>query len=167
MSSPRPLFISFIDETNKPLFVHTMSYTLDDVNNTLKFNTFSNIALDYFDSALFQWKTTKTTNQTAIKLLFDLEDVSVFAMWVKLTGLKILVGFNSNSRFALNNDPLVEPIFEKVKKLYVKVRSNPFVDISKNSEQDTCEKLSDLFEKEFASSTDEKKIEDNTEVPDS
>lgn len=156
----RPLFISFIDESNKPFLVHTMSYALHDLNNTLKFNTFSNIALDYFDSSLYQWKPVKTTNQTSIKLLFDIEKVAVFAMWIKLTGLKIIIGFDSNSKFTLNNDPLVLAIFEKVKKLYVKVKSNPFLNVSENGEQEMLDKLSSLFEKEFGVNSNDETVED-------
>lgn len=153
MENIKPLFISLIDEKNTPLLIHVMSYESEDVNKVLKYNTFSNISLDFFESGFFQWNEMSMNHRndnSPIRMLFEVEDVTVFGMWVKPSGLKIIIGFNSFDKFENENDPLVTSVFEKIKKIYIRVKSNPLFDLSgSTTDKNIISKFEEKFEEEF------------------
>lgn len=153
MQDINPLFITLIDEYDKPILVHVMSKEAKDVNNVLKFNTYSNISLDFFESDLFQWSQNPTNNKkdnSPIRMLFEVENASVFGMWVKPTGLKIILGFNSFDKFEDERDPLITSVFDKVKKIYLRVVSNPFFNINDSTSEEITSKFETQFEETFS-----------------
>ncbi|KAK5779791.1 Tca17p PWA37_001007 [Arxiozyma heterogenica] len=153
MGNLKPLFISLIDETNTPILIHVMSYEAKDVNKILKYNTFSNISLDFFESSLFQWDQISINyknGNSPIRMLFEVENVTVFGMWMKPSGLKIIVGFNASDNFENENDSLIIFVFEKIKKIYMRVKSNPFFDLGQAStDKNNIVKFEEKFEQEF------------------
>lgn len=153
MGNLKPLFISLIDETNTPILIHVMSYEAEDVNKILKYNTFSNISLDFFESSLFQWDQISINyknGNSPIRMLFEVENVTVFGMWMKPSGLKIIVGFNALDNFENENDSLIISVFEKIKKIYMRVKSNPFFDLDQAStDMNNIVKFEEKFEQEF------------------
>ncbi|CAL9732634.1 TRAPP-associated protein Tca17p [Monosporozyma unispora] len=157
MQDINPLFITLIDEANKPILVHVMSDEAKDVNKFLQFNTYSNISLDFFESDLFQWtKISKNSkkNSSPIRMLFEVENVTVFGMWMKPIGLKIILGFNAFDKFENEYDPLIITVFDKVKKIYLRVKSNPFFNLDELNSDEIASKFGDKFEHEFATSVD-------------
>lgn len=157
MQDINPLFITLIDETNKPILVHVMSDVGKDVNKVLQFNTYSNISLDFFESDLFQWtQTSKNTkkNSSPIRMLFEVENVTVFGMWMKPIGLKIIIGFNAFDKFENEHDPLIISVFDKVKKIYLRVKSNPFFNFDDLNSDEIASKFEDKFEEEFLTTVD-------------
>lgn len=141
-----PSFISLIDEYNTPLLVHVNVKEKDDVNRVLKYNVFSNISLDYFESQLFQW--TSLESHSEVKLLFQLEGVTVYGCLVKSTGLKIIVGFEQEETI---EEDIVALLFTKIKKVYLRVKLNPFISALKddNRRKELVNKLNEKFEEEF------------------
>lgn len=118
----RPCFVSFIDQSNTPILIHVAAPFNDDVNNNLKFNVLSNMSLDYFESQLFEWSSLPKNRD--IKMLFNVDDVKVYGMLVKQTGLKIMVGFPQS----INDDEAeIEAVFTKIRKIYVRTKCNPFL----------------------------------------
>lgn len=153
MGDLKPLFISLIDETNIPILIHVMSYETKDVNKILKYNTFSNISLDFFESNLLRWDQISINSRngnSSIRMLFEIENVTVFGMWVKSSGIKIIVGFNAFDKFENEHDPSIVSVFEKIKKIYIRVKSNPFFDLDKSSTgRNSISKFEESFEQEF------------------
>lgn len=139
-------FIALVDQSNKPILIYVPPKEAKNVDKVLKYNTFANIALDYFDSQLFQWTSIEKDKQ--IKSLFLVEGVSVYGMLIKPTGLKIVIGFDSISQD--EDDTEVCETFARVKQIYVRVKSNPFVSISDTDNNDLVSKLEDRFNSEFS-----------------
>lgn len=75
-------------------------------------------------------------------------------MWMKPIGLKIIVGFNAFDKFENENDPLITSVFDKVKKIYLRVKSNPFFNLDDLNSDEISSKFEDKFEEEFSSSVD-------------
>lgn len=46
MTEVKPCFISLIDDGDRPLLIHVVEGANDEIDNVLKFNSFSNMALD-------------------------------------------------------------------------------------------------------------------------
>ncbi|CCF58197.1 hypothetical protein KAFR_0E00430 [Kazachstania africana CBS 2517] len=136
-----PSFVSIINESNEPVLIYIPNQGSVEVNEVLKYNTFSNISLDYFESPLFE--ASANDKNKMIKLLFKLEHVAVYGMLIKATGLKIIIGFNDKEGGDSNDDE-IDDIFQKVKKIYLRVKSSPFVDINNDNKQ-----LANLLEKKF------------------
>lgn len=144
-----PSFISLIDEYNEPLLVYVLEGK-EEVNKVLKYNVFSNISLDYFESQLFEW--TSLESSPAVKLFFQLEGVAVFGSLIKPTGLKIVIGFEQEEENADElNDNDIEQIFIEVKKIYLRVKLNPFFSSPKsdNQREDFISKLTEKFNELF------------------
>lgn len=141
-----PAFISLVDEYNRPLLVYIPSKDSDDVNKVLKFNVFSNTSLDYFESQLFQWNSLETKPE--IKSFFELEGVAVFGTLIRPTGLKIVIGFERGDELT---DDAISDVFNKVKKIYLRVKLNPFVAAQNSDDQDELiMKLREKFSQEFS-----------------
>ncbi|CCC71308.1 hypothetical protein NCAS_0G04210 [Naumovozyma castellii] len=147
MSIQLPAFISLIDENSKPITIYVPPSASNDVNEILKYNVLSNIAIDYFDSILIQWDTSELP---PVKTLFQVEGISVFGMLIKQTALKIVIGFNTC--FKEDDVNLIET-FKIVKKIYIRVKSNPFNKES-SDQNGLTEHLNAKFDKEFSSSID-------------
>ena len=148
--SYKPFFISLVDATNTPILIHVPNDEAQDMDKVLKYNVFSNLSLDYFESQLFD-NTALETNPM-IKLFFQLEGVAVYGTIVKSTALKIIVGLQEID----TDEKQVNEIFQKVKKLYLRVKCNPFVDTNKNDNDDDdnnliVQKLEEKFAIEFGS----------------
>ncbi|SCU86585.1 LAFA_0E01772g1_1 [Lachancea sp. 'fantastica'] len=136
-----PCFISLIDHNDRPLLIHVAKSENREIENVFKFNTFSNIALDYFGSDLYEWTNTSQESRD-IKDLFQLEGVSVYGKLIKQTGLKIVVGFWSSSE---HTDETLENVFGDISRLYIKCKFNPFL----NSDEDLMEQLQKKFDEKF------------------
>ncbi|CAR28504.1 hypothetical protein ZYGR_0S01370 [Zygosaccharomyces rouxii] len=146
----KPCFISLIDEFDKPLLVYAPGQDEKEVNEVLKYNVFSNISLDYFDSPLFDWVSLES--QPTVKLFFQLEGVAVFGMLIKPTGLKIIIGFPQESYNSEVHEQQIREIFQKVHKIYLKVKLNPFINLSSGSStsrEEIIQKLEAKFNVEF------------------
>lgn len=154
MQDISPLFIALIDESNKPIIVHVMASEAKEVNKVLQYNTYSNISLDFFESDLFHWSQTSKNNgnknNSPINMLFEVENVTVFGMWMKPTGLKIILGFNATDKFENEHDPLITNVFNKVKKIYLRVKLNPFFKLDDLDSDEIISKFEEKFEQEFA-----------------
>ena len=146
-----PSFIVLISDDNKPILIYVPPSETTDANNVLKYNTFANMALDYFDSQLFQWSS--LDGHFAIKNLFELEGTTVYGMLIKPTGLKIIIGFESLT--LKNNEKNVNTIFEMVKRIYIRVKCNPLMDSKDESKEKLVESLESKFDQYFNS---EKKV---------
>lgn len=145
-----PAFISLVDEYNRPLLVYIPSKDSDDMNKVLKFNVFSNTSLDYFESQLFQWNSLESKPE--IKSFFELEGVAVYGTLVQPTGLKIIIGFarKANEGEELTDDAISD-VFIKVKKIYLRVKLNPFVAAQNSDDQDELAmKLKEKFSQDFS-----------------
>ncbi|GAV54911.1 hypothetical protein ZYGR_0AS02340 [Zygosaccharomyces rouxii] len=146
----RPCFISLIDEFDKPLLVYVPGQDEQEVNEVLKYNVFSNMSLDYFDSPLFDWVSLES--QPTVKLFFQLEGVAVFGMLIKPTGLKIVIGFPQESYDSEVHEQEIREIFQRVKKIYLRVKLNPFANLSSGgstSREEIVQKLEAKFNAEF------------------
>ncbi|SCV02053.1 LANO_0F14862g1_1 [Lachancea nothofagi CBS 11611] len=119
----KPCFISLIDSNDHPLLIHVVQNANSEIDSVLKFNTFSNMALDYFESDLYEWMSTSQQDRE-IKDLFQLEGVTVYGKLIKQTSLKIIIGFFSNLDC---DDEALSQVFGDVSSLYVKCKFNPFV----------------------------------------
>ncbi|SMN19435.1 similar to Saccharomyces cerevisiae YEL048C TCA17 Subunit of TRAPPII, a multimeric GEF involved in intra-Golgi and endosome-to-Golgi transport [Maudiozyma saulgeensis] len=137
-----PSFVALIADDNKPILVYVPHNEAEDVNKVLQYNTFANIALDYFDSQLFQWSTLE--NHFAIKSLFDVEGVSVYGMLIKPTGLKIIIGFDTLK--LKSDEKKVNSVFEMVKRIYIRVKCNPLMDAADLSNDKLVENLESKFD---------------------
>ncbi|SCU86184.1 LAME_0D04874g1_1 [Lachancea meyersii CBS 8951] len=137
----KPCFISLIDHNDRPLlvFVAKDENTGNDVE--FKFNTFSNMALDYFSSDLYEWMNTSQENRE-IKDLFQLEGVAVYGKLVKQTSLKIVVGFWSQSECGHET---LGRVFNEISRLYVRCKFNPFLE----SNEDLIEQLQKTLSERF------------------
>ncbi|CCD25799.2 Tca17p NDAI_0G00230 [Naumovozyma dairenensis CBS 421] len=149
MSTIIPSFITVIDTRDVPIIVFVPRQESDDVNKVLKYNTFSNISLDYFESRLINWSI--TDDVTPIKLLFQLEGVSVFGMFIKQTNLKIVIGFTGNLPDPTDN--ALVGIFKSVRKTYIDIKCNPFLNYSLDdgANQELKEKIDAKFHELFSS----------------
>ena len=125
MYSIIPSFIGLINEENKPILIYIPPKETAKVDNVLKYNTLANISLDYFDSQLFEWSA--LNSDRSVKSLFQVEGISVYGMIIKPVGLKIVIGFDSDT--ACDNEETIIDIFEGVKKIYIRVKCNPFIDL--------------------------------------
>lgn len=144
-----PAFISLVDEYNRPLLVYIPSKDSDDVNKVLKFNVFSNTSLDYFESQLFQWNSLETKPE--IKSFFELEGVAVFGTLIRPTGLKIVIGFERGKEGKELTDDAISDVFNKVKKIYLRVKLNPFVAAQNSDDQEELiMKLKEKLSQEFS-----------------
>ncbi|CAB4254719.1 similar to Saccharomyces cerevisiae YEL048C TCA17 Subunit of TRAPPII, a multimeric GEF involved in intra-Golgi and endosome-to-Golgi transport [Maudiozyma barnettii] len=141
MTTIIPSFIALIADDNKPILVYVPHSEAEDVNKVLQYNTFANIALDYFDSQLFQWSSLE--NHYAIKSLFDVEGVSVYGMLIKPTGLKIIIGFDTLK--LKSDEKKVNLVFEMVKRIYIRVKCNPLMDATDQSNDKLVESLESKF----------------------
>ncbi|EDO16320.1 hypothetical protein Kpol_1059p10 [Vanderwaltozyma polyspora DSM 70294] len=143
----KPLFIALIDETNKPLLIHVPDEKSQDIEKVLKYNVFSNISLDYFDSQLFDTLALET--EIMVKLFFKLEGVAVYGMLMKPTGLKIVIGVDEYDE----EDEKINDLFNKVKRIYIRVKCNPFVTAETSNDDEnhkfTVEKLQTNLSKVF------------------
>ncbi|SCU97111.1 LADA_0H04522g1_1 [Lachancea dasiensis] len=139
---PQPCFISLIDHNNKPLLIHVVQNETCKIDAVLKYNTFSNMALDYFESDLYEW-TSANQNNKDIKDLFHLEGVTVYGKLVRQTRLKIVIGF---SVLVSCNDEEIAQVFNEVSRLFIKCKVNPFV----NNETELMEQLQARFEEKYA-----------------
>lgn len=137
----KPSFVSLIDENNRPLLVHVVQGANESVNNELKFNAFSNMALDYFESDLYEWISI-SQDCPDIKNLFQLEGVCVYGKLIRQTSLKIVIGFSSDLQ---QKDKDILSAFDKVSKLYLRCKCNPFV----NNSEDLIAQLERKFEESF------------------
>ena len=147
MSLTIPSFIVLISDDNKPILIYVPPNETTEVNNVLKYNTFANMALDYFDSQLFQWSS--LDGHFAIKNLFELEGTTVYGMLIKPTGLKIIIGFES--LILKNNEKNVNTIFEMVKRIYIRVKCNPLMDSKNESKGNLVQNLESKFDQYFNS----------------
>lgn len=138
-----PCFVSLVDEANRPLFIFVNPTESEDVNQVLKYNVLSNVSLDYFENELFEWSSLET--QPEIKSLFDLEGVAVYGMLVKQTGLKIIIGFSIEENIKALGDEEISEVFLKVKKIYLRVKLNPFV--AENNSDDSGQLAAKLQER--------------------
>lgn len=143
----KPSFISLVDRNNKPILIYVIRHneygaeSKLEVNDVLKFNVLSNMSLDYFESDLFNWM--EVEKYPEIKLLFQLEGVSVFGKLVEQTGLKIIIGFPQEV-FLEGHQPIMDT-FKKVSKIYVQCKCNPFVNDDKTLIEQLERKLDDQF----------------------
>lgn len=142
-----PAFIGLINDDNKPILIYVPPGEADDVNKVLKYNTFANIALDYFESQLFTWSSME--NHFTIKSFFEIEGVSVYGMLIKPTGLKIIIGFDALT--VKNDEKKIHAVFEAVKRLYVRVKCNPLMDSHDADNNALIETLEEKFDKYFSS----------------
>lgn len=141
-----PCFITLIDETDKPLLVYVPPAVEKDVNLVLKYNVLSNISLDYFENQQFNWSSLET--KPDIKSLFDLEGVAVYGLLIQQTGLKIIVGFPiDDTKDAFSVDK-IDNVFSRVKKVYLRVKLNPFATTSSSS-MELATKLREKLSQEF------------------
>lgn len=147
MSLIVPSFIVLISDDNKPILIYIPPNATTDVNKVLKYNTFANMALDYFDSQLFQWSS--LDGHFAIKNLFELEGTAVYGMLIKPTGLKIIIGFESS--ILKNNEKNVNTIFEMVKRIYIRVKCNPLMDPRDQNKEKLAESLESKLDQYFNS----------------
>lgn len=152
MSATIPNFIALITQDNKPILIHVPPSESGDVNKVLQYNTFANIALDYFESQLFQWSA--LDKHMTIKSLFEVEGVSVYGMLIKPTGLKIIIGFDVLT--VKNDEDKINSVFETVKRIYIRVKCNPLIDAQDNNNQILVENLETKFNDYF-------KIEEKTD----
>ncbi|CEP64063.1 Tca17p LALA0_S10e01420g [Lachancea lanzarotensis] len=136
-----PCFISLIDHNDRPLLIHVAKSENQDIDSVFKFNTFSNISLDYFGSDLYEWMNTSQKGRD-IKDLFQLEGVSVYGKLIKQTSLKIVVGFWSKTD---HSDETLENVFNDISRLYIRCKFNPF----SNSDEDLIEQLQKKFDERF------------------
>ncbi|CCH60879.1 hypothetical protein TBLA_0D03800 [Henningerozyma blattae CBS 6284] len=123
----KPCFVSFIDANNKPILVHVTAKYRDNIDNLLKFNVLSNMSLDYFESQLFEWSSLSKNRE--LKTLFNIDGSKVYGMLIKQTGLKIIIGFNQN---IIDDEVKIIEVFELIRKIYVKTKCNPFLNIDLN-----------------------------------
>ncbi|SCW00750.1 LAFE_0C11144g1_1 [Lachancea fermentati] len=135
-----PSFISLIDHTNKPLIVFVTKNDIK-INSSLKFNILSNMALDYFESSIFDWMSINQ-NSPEIKSLFQMEGTSVYGKLIKQTSLKIIIGFPVKHT-SIENE--VTEIFHSVSRIYVQCKCNPFVE----TERDLITQLDKKFNEKF------------------
>lgn len=146
----KPCFISLIDEFDKPLLVYVSCQDEKEVNEILKYNVFSNMSLDYFDSPLFDWVSLES--QPSVKLFFQLEGVAVFGMLIKPTGLKIVIGFPQENYDSEAHEQEIRDIFQRVKGIYLRVKLNPFTSLSSGSStsrEEIIKKIETKFKAEF------------------
>ncbi|EJS44090.1 tca17p [Saccharomyces arboricola H-6] len=143
-----PCFVSLIDEFDKPVLIYVPNESQNEMNEALKYNVFSNISLDYFESPIMNW--TSVNSKPLLKSIFQLEGVSVFGMLIKQTGLKIVIGFEQNT---LNggDDELkkIDELFEDVRRIYVRVKCNPL--LANGDEISTAKSLERKFDELFIS----------------
>ncbi|SCU88047.1 LAMI_0D08548g1_1 [Lachancea mirantina] len=137
MPTNSPAFVSIIKHDGRALLVHSLQAQGTESNEVLKFNAFSNMALDHFESDLYNW-TSLSNDYPDIKPLFRLEDINVFGRLIKQTGLKIIVGFRLEDGVS---DEEVANVFREVSTTYVRSKCNPFV----FSESDLVEQLKKAF----------------------
>ncbi|AJU44738.1 Tca17p [Saccharomyces cerevisiae YJM1248] len=124
--SLRPCFVSLIDESDKPILIYVPNEAENEMNDVLKYNVLSNISLDYFESALVEGHS--LDSKPLLKSIFQLEGVSVFAMLIKQTGLKIVIGFEQKSLSGADDEfEAINQIFETVRKIYIRVKCNPLL----------------------------------------
>ena len=145
MYSIIPSFIGLINEENKPILIYIPPKETAKVDNVLKYNTLANISLDYFDSQLFEWSA--LNSDRSVKSLFQVEGISVYGMIIKPVGLKIVIGFDSDT--ACDNEETIIDIFEGVKKIYIRVKCNPFIDLGGQADRGIAETLHEKFEQQF------------------
>lgn len=147
----KPCFISLIDELDKPLLVYVPDQDEKPVNEVLKYNVFSNTSLDYFDSPLFD--SISLNSEPAVKLFFQLEGVAVFGMLINSTGLKIVIGFPQESYNDEVHEQDIGDVFQRVRKIYLRIKLNPFVNVSgggnNTGREEIIQKLEDKFNIEF------------------
>ncbi|CUS21391.1 LAQU0S03e01552g1_1 [Lachancea quebecensis] len=141
MTEVKPCFISLIDDGDRPLLIHVVESANNEIDNVLKFNSFSNMALDYLESDLFEWMSSNQENRD-IKNLFQLEGVSVYGKLIKQTCLKIVIGFSSELEC---KDELILHYFNEVSKLYVKCKFNPFVTSNDELKEHLHKKFAERF----------------------
>ncbi|CCE63823.1 hypothetical protein TPHA_0F03430 [Tetrapisispora phaffii CBS 4417] len=122
-----PCFASFIDENDTPILIHVLEDGKKDINDVLKFNVFSNISTDYFNSNLYN--SLAMESNATIKNLFQLEGISVYGSIIKATGLKLIIGFKSTDI----DEERIQDIVEKIKHIYMSVKLNPFIIADSNS----------------------------------
>ncbi|AMD21174.1 HEL106Wp [Eremothecium sinecaudum] len=142
MSSTKITFISLIDPQDGPLIVFP---TLPTVENELKSNVMTNTSLDWFQSDLYN--AMGVPGMKDIKQLFELEGWKVYGQLVKQTGMKFVLGFDADVQ-----DDEVIAWFEKIRKLTVKCRCNPFV----NSQDNLVDVLKKTFKREFGHDSNSK-----------
>ncbi|CAI4038421.1 hypothetical protein SMKI_05G0300 [Saccharomyces mikatae IFO 1815] len=143
-----PCFISLIDASDKPILVYVPNENENEMNNVLKYNVLSNISLDYFESALVEW--TSSDSKPLLKSIFQLEGVSVFAMLIKQTGLKMVIGFEQKSMNGGDDETeAIYKIFETVRRIFIRVKCNPL--LVKGDDISTVKSLERKFDELFAS----------------
>ncbi|CCK71096.1 Tca17p KNAG_0G00390 [Huiozyma naganishii CBS 8797] len=148
MAEVTPLFITLIGKDNRPILIHSVGTGIKDVNEELKYNTLSNISLDYFESKLFDWNISPE-NASPMNMLFEIEGVCVFAMWIKPTGLKIVLGFDPSLPFDRENDPSILNVFQRVKEMYSRVKTNPFLNLQDEGNEKLAIGLEEKLKAEY------------------
>lgn len=137
-----PCFISLIDAYNNPILVESL--IINDLNDELRNNVLANMALDYFDSNLYQWNS--SDKNAAIKFFFKLEGCHVYGKLVHQTGLKIVLGFLDNSFEKMeNSQEEIKKTFEVISCIFVRCKCNPFV----LKEDDLANQLINCLRKAF------------------
>lgn len=143
-----PCFVSLIDESDKPILIYVPNEAENEMNEVLKYNVLSNISLDYFESALVEWHS--LDSKPLLKSIFQLEGVSVFAMLIKQTGLKIVIGFEQRSLNGGDDElKTINRIFESVRRIYIRVKCNPL--LASSDEISIVKSLERKFDELFAS----------------
>ncbi|KAH3900393.1 uncharacterized protein SCODWIG_00934 [Saccharomycodes ludwigii] len=156
-------FVSIINPNNKPLAIENISSLTTDnkdpteiaQNNDLKYNTFANMALDYFDSMLFDpllqaspsgnnIMDSNTSiihhNGSYIIRLFELENCTVYARLIKQIGLKFVLGTSTKTP----SEKVIE-YFDKLINIYTRVKSSPFI----VNDDDFIDKLGNRIKRDF------------------
>lgn len=103
---------------NQPLYTQQFD---DDVDNLLKYNFFSHMSLDIFESSF--GPTQNEGKADAANLLFIQDGIEVYGMEM-LTGLKVVVGCSQISLAKPQVD--LGEVMNEIKSAYVRVSSNPF-----------------------------------------
>ncbi|KAI5952177.1 hypothetical protein CANMA_005095 [Candida margitis] len=155
-------FVSLISRTDKPLYIQSFLSDTDaiakdtneeevevageetnksvqpttTINNFLKFNFFSHMALDIFSSptSLALREQQQQQNSNGVLLLFIQDQVIVYG-YESNNGLKIVVGMDQSA--TINQDNL-HKFITSVYKLYLRVVCNPFRNFTANEHDESA-----------------------------